>query len=534
MFNPFLSSFVSARDQLLEQIVAFLKQDERFVAAWLAGSFGRGEQDEISDLDLHVVVADIYSERLCNRPWPHGARTTEDRLALFRQFGAPSVVYDAHENAPEGGTFTYVLYQESALNVDWILLSQATAAREEQSLLLFDKVGIPMAAPPETVSVEQRGQVAAVQAGLFWVMTPIAIKYMLREEPVVFQDMLETLHGLLREAAGSVAGMALPYQSRALAPLYITQEQRAKAVRELCDKMLQLMPEIERMGGHVYSAPMAVVDIWLAMDEHPALQERYAAQRAAWLARVVEAIKADERFVAAWLDGSYARGEQDLLSDLDLRIVVAPPFSESLCTVSWDGAQPMAAEIRLDFVRQFGDPGIVWESKSWVGDQSSFTLTFYNDTGLHVDWVLLPQEKARRGRDSLLLFDKAGVPVETPPEAESLEERAISASDIVGFFWMIAASNLKNLMRGDLVNFHLLLDWLSNGLRKTQAILQGEPFIERREGKLFLTREEQLAALRTLCERMLALMPEVTRIGGYVPDKPMAVIEQRIAIAEAR
>jgi predicted nucleotidyltransferase len=532
MSDIFLATFVSARHQLLHQIVTFLKQDERFVAAWLTGSFGRGEQDEFSDLDIRVVVADAYSEDLCSRPWPHGARTSPERLALFQQFGAPSVIYDAHDNAPEGGTFTYILYQDTALNVDWILIPQAEATREEQTLLLFDKVGIPIETPPEPESVEKRGQEASVQVGLFWVMTPIAIKYMLRNDPVAFQDVLEPLHGLLREAEGLVAGKIVPYSGRAFAQLYVMQEQRVAAVRELCERMLRLMPEVERMGGYVYPSPMAVVNLWLAMTEHPELREHYAAQREAFLARVVEVIKADERFVAAWLDGSYGRDEQDLLSDLDLRIVVAPPFSDSLCEVSWEGALPQAADVRLEFVRQFGDPEIVWESKSWVGEGSSFTLTFYAETGLHIDWVLLPQAKAERGHESLLLFDKIGIPMEPLPQPESQEERATSASDKVGFFWMIAASNLKNLIRGDLVNFHLLLDWLYNGLRETKAILNGEAFVYRREAKLVLAREEQLSVLHELCERMLALMPEVEQIGGYVPVKPMAVIEKRMALAK--
>ncbi len=532
MFNEFLITFADVRNQLLHQIVTFLKQDERFVAAWLTGSFGRGEQDEISDLDIRVVVAEAYSEALCSRPWPHGARTTPAQLALLRQFGTPSVIYDAHGNAPEGGTFTYVLYQDTALNVDWILVPQTSATREEQTLLLFDKVGIPIETPPEPESVEKRGQDASVQVGLFWVMVPIAIKYMLRAEPVAFQDELETLHGLLRETEGLVAGQVVPYSGRASAQLYTTQEQRVAAVRELCERMLQLMPKVEQMGGYVYPSPMSIVHIWLAMAAQPERRERYAAQRAAILARVVEAIQADERFVAAWLDGSYGRGEQDLLSDLDLRIVVAPPFSTSLCEVSEEGALPKAADVRLDFVRQFGEPAIVWESKSWVGEDSSFTLTFYAETGLHVDWVLLPQATAQRGRKSLLLFDKIDIPLEPLPQSESQEARAISASDKVGFFWMIAASNFNNLLRDDLVNFHLLLDWLYNNLRETQAILNGEPFEFRREANLFLSREEQCSALHNLCERMLALMPEVVRMGGYLPEEPMAVIEKRMAIAK--
>jgi hypothetical protein len=36
--------YVQARESLLTHITETLKHDERFVAAWLAGSFGRGEQ----------------------------------------------------------------------------------------------------------------------------------------------------------------------------------------------------------------------------------------------------------------------------------------------------------------------------------------------------------------------------------------------------------------------------------------------------------------------------------------------------------
>ena len=36
--------YVQARTVLLEQITSSLQKDERFVAAWLAGSFGRGDR----------------------------------------------------------------------------------------------------------------------------------------------------------------------------------------------------------------------------------------------------------------------------------------------------------------------------------------------------------------------------------------------------------------------------------------------------------------------------------------------------------
>ncbi len=73
------TKYVQAREALLTHITETLKRDKRFVAAWLAGSYGRGEQTWSSDLDLHVVVADDYSELLCAQPWSTGAKTTEER-----------------------------------------------------------------------------------------------------------------------------------------------------------------------------------------------------------------------------------------------------------------------------------------------------------------------------------------------------------------------------------------------------------------------------------------------------------------------
>jgi hypothetical protein len=89
------------REDLLSRIITALKNDHRFVAAWLTGSYGRGEQNEMSDIDIRVVVADEYSESLCARPWPHGGHTTDERLALFSQFGTPAVIYEAHGNASD-------------------------------------------------------------------------------------------------------------------------------------------------------------------------------------------------------------------------------------------------------------------------------------------------------------------------------------------------------------------------------------------------------------------------------------------------
>src|SRR5687767_15215850 len=75
------------RDALLAKIITELSNDERFVAAWLAGSYGRNDADEVSDLDLRLVVAEPYSEVLCRRHEQVSHRTTRERFELFSRFG---------------------------------------------------------------------------------------------------------------------------------------------------------------------------------------------------------------------------------------------------------------------------------------------------------------------------------------------------------------------------------------------------------------------------------------------------------------
>src|SRR5713226_859934 len=180
------SAYVEARTKLLEQITTTLQNDERFVAAWLAGSFGRGEQRWFSDIDLHVVVAVENSDILCATPWSGGARTTEERLALFKQFGEPAIIYDAHGNNQIGGTFTYVLYRESAINVDWMLIPQSVAHLEYSSLMLFNKTELPEPPVEEPPSREQCIEQASLHVGFFWMIAASNVQNLLHGDLVQF------------------------------------------------------------------------------------------------------------------------------------------------------------------------------------------------------------------------------------------------------------------------------------------------------------------------------------------------------------
>src|SRR5512143_811598 len=106
MLSSSLNTYRANRDELLARIIHALSNDERFVAAWLTGSFGRNDADALSDLDLTLVVSDAYSGNLCKRNEQVSSQTTAERLDLFSQFGTPAIIHENNHNAPEGGTFT--------------------------------------------------------------------------------------------------------------------------------------------------------------------------------------------------------------------------------------------------------------------------------------------------------------------------------------------------------------------------------------------------------------------------------------------
>jgi hypothetical protein len=258
--------YVQARTILLEQIASTLQKDERFVAAWLAGSFGRGEETWLSDLDLYVVVSDASSASLCATPWQIGAKTTEERLALFKQFGTPGIIFERKNHANQiDGILTNVVYQESAQSVDWMLIPQAKAYREHASLLLFDKVGLPKPSAPEPESLEQRIERASTHVGFFWIIACGSARALAAGRLLLFSSYLLELEGTIREVKTALRGERTTYTKHTNLRMSFTHEERVAILRRLCDEMESLMPPVVQFGGYVPVSPRAIVEMRLAL-----------------------------------------------------------------------------------------------------------------------------------------------------------------------------------------------------------------------------------------------------------------------------
>lgn len=267
--NKPLDEYRESRNELLSKIVRTLSTDERFVAAWLTGSFSRNDADAVSDLDLNLVVSDSYSESLCRRVGWMSSKTTEERLDLFSRFGMPVVIHENNHNAPEGGTFTFTLYGKSHLMVDWILIPENKAYRPVQAYLLFEKIKIPTLASIPSEDYESRITRASERVAFFWMMMAVTAKYLVRNDSVFVIRWLEELSGILLEVNCRIAGKPWEYVRGSRTVLEPTIRDQRQALYKLGEKMESLLPELVKMGAQVLPSPMTEIKaiLELANDE---------------------------------------------------------------------------------------------------------------------------------------------------------------------------------------------------------------------------------------------------------------------------
>ncbi len=175
------------RDAWLGQTAAALTSDPR-VAGWgLVGSFGRGEADNWSDVDLLVIVRDE----------DFGAFVDPARSRLW---STAHLLIDARRNAPVGATSVGTVCVRSGLPIgaDWYLYPSSMGGwprdcEVEHGADAAPRSGMPFAEwngrGPRNEPIEI-GPAEARQARL--AMVPIAGKYVARRSPIA-DGMLQTL-----------------------------------------------------------------------------------------------------------------------------------------------------------------------------------------------------------------------------------------------------------------------------------------------------------------------------------------------------
>jgi len=258
--NVSLQTYIKNRENLLGQIKTIISSDERFVAAWLTGSYSRDQQDALSDIDITIVVANEFSEILCLRLARVSSRTTPERLALFNRFGEIAILHENNNNAPHGGTFTNTIYAESALVIDWILIPHAETQRPSPSLIIFDRVGIPEVLPVTPETQEQRIEKLSEITAFFWMMLAITVKYLVRGDAVFVITWIEELHKMLREIKRLLAGESYHYKGGSTTTITTDCAAQIDNLYKLSDEMQSMMPKIVTLGGFVRPSPMPTLE----------------------------------------------------------------------------------------------------------------------------------------------------------------------------------------------------------------------------------------------------------------------------------
>ena len=171
-----LAVHLAEREAWLAEMVVQLEADERVDAAWLFGSLGRDDADELSDVDLFVIVNDTDFDTFVAR-----------RYDFLAQVAQPVLILEAPQNWPPGGVYNMALYPGTSgpHQVDCYWVRRSAARLPTETRLLFDRIGLPRQDSPtrfDYAPVPERTpeEVLTQNVNSFWVMWLIACKYIAR------------------------------------------------------------------------------------------------------------------------------------------------------------------------------------------------------------------------------------------------------------------------------------------------------------------------------------------------------------------
>jgi hypothetical protein len=264
--NRSIQEHQQQRDRLIADIVEKTYADRRFVAAWLTGSLGRGTADALSDVDLTLVVKNDSAAELCMRERAVTASPNDHRMELFRQFGRPTMVHENNHNAPDGGTFTAVLYHPSSIIVDWTLIPQAQAFLPDTPHLLFAKEPVPKQLAPILPVPERDDVKLAADIAFFWMMSLITAKYIVRGIEVLAVCWLDELGKLAGDIERQLAGQPWQYQPAQPSTLPNSANAQALELRALCRRMERALPALPELGDNDPALTLQAVEMILGLS----------------------------------------------------------------------------------------------------------------------------------------------------------------------------------------------------------------------------------------------------------------------------
>lgn len=168
------------------------------------------------------------------------------------------------------------------------------------------------------------------------------------------------------------------------------------------------------------------------------------------LEKVTEVLDADSRVLAAWLEGSIARKEDDDLSDIDLWIVVRDSDFDSFVAQRERFAAKLGSVISVLYPKTPGQPD---ELDSFQILFDDFPVTCRLDVDVQKQSRQFRFTTGSAAEECTVLFDKAQVIRSQPFDAQAVEQYTRELfEDTVTRFWHLLPKVLVFVERGNLLS----------------------------------------------------------------------------------
>ncbi len=228
------------RTALLASLSASFRADPRIRAAWLWGSFGRAEADDLSDLDPWIIVTDEAA--------PQMGLSLEQYIQETSNFLSGR---EYHGNAPPGGGSYGSLHEgrHGLLHVDCYWQPQSALTSLPKHGVLFDRLDeyakLLLVSPP--LAVNELGTAGPVEDGLgfAWLMFSIAAKHLARDPKSDMALLLYPKPGL-EDAAARLEHSALLTEADWAVPEEPLE--KVERLRHLVRKTEQIRRAAEEQG----------------------------------------------------------------------------------------------------------------------------------------------------------------------------------------------------------------------------------------------------------------------------------------------